>query len=288
MKLGLGLPNWLYPCDRHLLVEWARIADAAGFHELSVVDRVNSDVWEPLATLAVVAGVTERIRLASTIVQLPNRNEVLVAKQAAVIDQTSGGRLDLGVAIGHDEDDYEVLGPSFRDRAERFGPQIAMIRSIWEQARASNETRGVLGPPPVQEPGPPIWIGATSDRGRQRALELGDGYIFGGDGPDEVARTLPALRKKRKKAFTIAGLAYVAIADDPDKALDVGSRQILRYYDEDVDTAGMLLHGPASVVAEAVKAYENAGLDLLFLLPSIPDLAQVERLAEDVLPPYRV
>ena len=85
---------------------------------LGTIDKPNFDSWEPLITLAgvagvterSVAGVTERIGLATTILQLPPRNEVLVAKQAAVVDQLSGGRLTLGVAQGGREDDYEILG----------------------------------------------------------------------------------------------------------------------------------------------------------------------------------
>jgi alkanesulfonate monooxygenase SsuD/methylene tetrahydromethanopterin reductase-like flavin-dependent oxidoreductase (luciferase family) len=99
MKLGIGLPNTLAPeVDRRLLLDWARLADEAGFYALGTIDKPNYDSWDPLVTLAAVAGVTEQIQLATTILQLPNRNEVLVAKQAAVIDRLSGGRLILGVA----------------------------------------------------------------------------------------------------------------------------------------------------------------------------------------------
>lgn len=93
MKLGIGLPNTMaHETDRTLMLEWARLADEAGFHVLGTIDKPNYDSWDPLATLAGVAGVTERIRLATTILQLPPRNEVLVAKQAAVVDRLSGGR----------------------------------------------------------------------------------------------------------------------------------------------------------------------------------------------------
>ncbi len=101
MKLGIGLPNTLaHETDRRLMLDWARLADEAGFDLLATIDKPNFDSWDPLVTLAGVAGVTSRARLATTILQLPNRNEVLVAKQAAVVDQLSGGRLVLGVAQG--------------------------------------------------------------------------------------------------------------------------------------------------------------------------------------------
>jgi alkanesulfonate monooxygenase SsuD/methylene tetrahydromethanopterin reductase-like flavin-dependent oxidoreductase (luciferase family) len=83
MKLGIGLPNTMpQETDRSLMLGWARLADEAGFDVLGTIAKPNYDSWALLATLAGVAGVTDRIRLATTILQLPNRNEVMVAKQA--------------------------------------------------------------------------------------------------------------------------------------------------------------------------------------------------------------
>ena len=84
MKLGIGLPNTLgYELDRRLFLEWARLADEAGFYVAGTIDKPNFDSWDPLVSLAAAATVTERILLATTILNLPNRNEVLIAKQAA-------------------------------------------------------------------------------------------------------------------------------------------------------------------------------------------------------------
>src|SRR6185503_4426621 len=141
MKLGIGLPNTLpHETDRTLMLDWARTADEAGFDVLGTIDKPNYDSWEPLATLAGVTGVTERIGLATTILQLPNRT--------AVIDQLSAGRLVLGLAQGGRPDDYEALGAEFRGRSARFERQVARIREVWEGARSSDRDRGVLGPPP--------------------------------------------------------------------------------------------------------------------------------------------
>jgi alkanesulfonate monooxygenase SsuD/methylene tetrahydromethanopterin reductase-like flavin-dependent oxidoreductase (luciferase family) len=111
MRVGVWMPNAMpFGLERSFFLDWVRLADDAGFDTLSTVDRPNYDLWDPLASLAAAAAVTEQIRLATTTLPLPNRNEVLVAKQAAVIDRLSGGRLTLGVSLGSRPDDYQVFG----------------------------------------------------------------------------------------------------------------------------------------------------------------------------------
>jgi alkanesulfonate monooxygenase SsuD/methylene tetrahydromethanopterin reductase-like flavin-dependent oxidoreductase (luciferase family) len=196
MKLGIGLPNTMpVETDRKLMLDWARLADEAGFHVLGTIDKPNYDSWEPLVTIAGVAGVTERIRLATTILLLPSRNEVLVAKQAAVIDRLSGGRVDLGIAQGAREDDFQALGAAFKGRSERIERQVARIREIWTKAHESDREHGVLGPAPVQEPGPPIWVGAGQPKAIERALRIGDGFIFGTAGSAAMSQNAPRLRE---------------------------------------------------------------------------------------------
>lgn len=293
MKLGIGLPNTMaHETDRRLMLDWARLADEAGFHTLATIDKPNFDSWDPLVTLAGVAGVTERAKLATTILQLPNRNEVLVAKQAAVIDRLSEGRLILGVAQGGREDDFEVFGAPFKGRSKRFEEQVGRMRDVWTNARASDRDHGVLGPPPVQEPGPPIWIGAMQEKAVARALRLGDGFLFGTTGSEFMAQMTPQLREQAaaqgKSDFTIAGLAYVGVGDDPKKALDEAAHHVLRYYGQLwTEPENLIHHGPPEKIAEEVKAYADGGLDVLILFPEIPSLEQVERLAEGVLPAYR-
>lgn len=292
VKLGLGLPNTIaHETDRRLMLAWARLADEAGFHVLGTIDKPNYDSWDPLTTLAGVAGVTERIGLATTILLLPPRNEVLVAKQAAVVDQLSGGRLTLGVAQGGREDDFELFGARFEDRSERFERQVARMREIWRTARESDRDHGVVGPAPVQEPGPPIWAGATQPKAVERAARVADGFLFGTAGSEAMKQFAPGVREafaaQGKPDAVVAGLAYVGVGDDPQKALDEAAHHVLRYYGQLWTEPGNLIHhGPAPRIAHEVAAYAGA-VDVLILFPQIPRLDQVEQLAEHVLPAYR-
>jgi alkanesulfonate monooxygenase SsuD/methylene tetrahydromethanopterin reductase-like flavin-dependent oxidoreductase (luciferase family) len=144
----------------------------------------------------------------------------------------------------------------------------------------------------VQEPGPPIWIGATHPKAVERALRIGDGFIFGTAGSAMMAQYVPQIRAgfaaNGKPNATVAGLAYVAVGDDPRRALAEAAHHVIRYYGELwTEPENLIHHGPAEKIAEQVAAYADAGLDLLILVPQIPSLEQVERLAEHVLPAYR-
>ena len=291
MKLGIGLPNTMaHETDRRLMLDWARLADEAGFDVLGTIDKPNYDSWDPLVTLAGVAGVTERIGLATTILLLPPRNEVLVAKHAAVVDRLSDGRLTLGLAQGSREDDYELLGVEFKGRSARFERQIGRIREIWEGARESDRDHGVNGPAPVQEPAPPIWVGASTPKSVERAARVADGFLFGTAGSGAMVERAPGIRdvfaEHGNPEATIAGLAYVAIGDDPQKALAEATHHVLRYYGRLwTEPENLIHHGPAEKIAEELAAYAEA-VDVLIAVPEIPDLGQVEQLAGHVLPAY--
>jgi alkanesulfonate monooxygenase SsuD/methylene tetrahydromethanopterin reductase-like flavin-dependent oxidoreductase (luciferase family) len=293
MKLGIGLPNTMaHETDRRMMLAWARLADEAGFDVLATIDKPNFDSWDPLVTLAGVAGVTERARLATTILQLPPRNEVLVAKQAAVVDQLSGGRLVLGLAQGGREDDFQVFDAPFAGRSQRFERQAARIREVWSQARESDREHGVIGPAPVQEPAPPIWVGAMTERSIARAARTGDGFIFGTIGAAAMKQLTPQVRAafaaEGKSEIEVAGLAYAAIGDDADAALAEGTHHVLRYYGQLwTEPENVIHHGPAAKVAEEFAAYADAGIDTLIVFAEVPSLTQVEELAMHALPAYR-
>lgn len=294
MKLGIGLPNTLTPhVNRKLMLDWARVADQAGFSHFGTIDQPDYDSWDPLATLAAAAAVTERTRLATTVLQLPNRNEVLVAKQAAVIDQISGGRVDLGIGVGGREADYKVLGARFRNRGKKVERQIRKMRRLWRAARKSDEGTGILGPAPIQKPGIPILIGALSEAGQRRAATMGDGFVWPTVGPQMMAQMTPKIRamaeESKKKKFTVGGIAYCAVGDDPRRALEEAAASVLRYYKGNLwtDPENLIHHGPPDVIAQAVRDYEATGIDFLILFPEIADIRQVELIAENVLPAYR-
>src|SRR3954454_7404479 len=121
MDIGIGLPNAVRGVDRAGIVDWARRAEAAGFSSLGTIDRIAYPNYESMIALAAAAAVTERVRLVTDILIEPLRsNTALFAKQAATIDNLSGGRLVLGLAVGGRPNDFEVSKVDFGARGRLF------------------------------------------------------------------------------------------------------------------------------------------------------------------------
>src|SRR2546423_8787825 len=155
MEIGIGLPNATHGVRGPELTAWAREAEQAGFSSLGTVDRVAYENYEPLVSLAAAAAVTERIRLATTILLAPLRtNAALFAKQAASVDGLSGGRLVLGLAVGGREDDYTVSGIDFHARGQAFDRQLDELRDFWDGDD--------VGPDPAEPGGPTVILGGRA------------------------------------------------------------------------------------------------------------------------------
>jgi probable F420-dependent oxidoreductase len=143
---------------------------------------VRTTFHEPFVMFGYLAGVTNSLELVTGIIVLPQRQTVLVAKQAAEVDLLSGGRLRLGVGIGWNAVEYEALGEDFTNRGKRSEEQIELMRRLWTEQTVTFEGRfhrvtgAGLAPLPVQRP-IPVWIGAASKRGYARAGRLADGWF---------------------------------------------------------------------------------------------------------------
>jgi alkanesulfonate monooxygenase SsuD/methylene tetrahydromethanopterin reductase-like flavin-dependent oxidoreductase (luciferase family) len=278
MHVGVGLPNTLAGATGELVLEWARIADGGPFGSLAVFDRLIYDSLDPLLTLAAVAGVTRRVRLATAVIIGPLRNATLLAKEAATLDVLSGGRLTLGVALGARRDDYDAAGVDFANRGQRLSEQLGRLRDVWEDA--------VIGPRPIQPAGPELLVGGLDDVAQARAARYADGFIHNGGPP----RIFAAAADKARAAWLDAGRpgrpqlwgqGYFALGDDD---LKEAGRQYLRHYYAFTGPfaeriAAGLLTTPQGIV-QYVRGYAEAGCDHLVLFPAVARLDQMQRLAE--------
>src|SRR2546425_3639021 len=127
MGIGIGLPNPVPGTPGRSLVEWARKAEERGFSGLATIDRIAYPSYESLITLAAAAAVTERVGLVTNVLLGPTRNAVLLAREAASVDQISGGRLTLGVGVGGREDDFLATEQEFKTRGRRWDDDLDLM-----------------------------------------------------------------------------------------------------------------------------------------------------------------
>jgi probable F420-dependent oxidoreductase len=192
MKLGICVPHYGRAIEVPRLLEVARHAEVRGLDSLWVTDHVivpsqariiyREDMLDPLAVLPWLAGVTSRIALGTSVVILPYRSPIPVAKLLASVDVLSGGRLVVGAAIGWMEGEFDALGVPFKERVSRSEEALELFRTLWTQEHPEIETKHhhlhdvTFSPMPLQKPRPPLYVGGNSEGALRRVARFGDGW----------------------------------------------------------------------------------------------------------------
>lgn len=200
LEFGAQLPSWHWDLDVSELRDWAQGVEAIGLEWIGTADHVLYAYEQPdrttgpysgatvqhesLMVLSYLAACTARLVLAPSILVLPQREPVLVAKQVAELDVLSGGRVRLGVGVGWQEPEFTALGANFRDRGARTAEAVEILRACWTQEPVNFRGRYTtidamsMLPKPVTPGGPPIMFGGTSVPALARAARLGDGWML--------------------------------------------------------------------------------------------------------------
>jgi probable F420-dependent oxidoreductase len=199
MRLGVIFPQTEIGADPLVIKDFAQAAEGLGYQHILAYDHViganpasragwrppythRDPFHEPFVLFGYLAGLTKNIELVTGVIILPQRQTVLVAKQAAALDVLSAGRLRLGIGIGWNPVEYEALGANFKDRGRRSEEQVEVMRKLWTQELVTFQghwhtiTDAGLNPLPVQRP-IPIWFGGSDDRALRRLARLGDGWF---------------------------------------------------------------------------------------------------------------
>lgn len=280
-KVGIGLPTQFPGTSGRLLGEWAQRADQRGFASLASIDRVVYANLEPLSAFAAAAAVTQRITLFTDILLAPLRQPAMLAKQAATVAFLSGGRLRLGLAPGGRAEDYTATGMRFANRGRRFDAQLAQMQAIWKGDVVPGTTRSI-GPPP---PGGtvPILIGGSSEQSIERAVRFGDGWTAGSGAADPAAlgrqlRTRWADAGREGEPY-LARLGYFFLGGDTHAA----AANVTDYYGERGQAVVARMGRTPEGVRQMVARAADDGFDELVLYPAVPDLSEVDRLADALL-----
>ena len=284
MKIGIGHPATIPGTKGQLILDWARRADAGPFSSLASLDRLVYPNYDALITLTAAAAVTQRIRLITTVLLVPLHNAGLLAKQAASLDAISGGRLTLGVGIGGRDDDFRAAPAPMQGRGKRFESQLDTMTRAWS-GQPLAEDIGPIGPPTVRPGGPELLIGGYSPAAIQRVARWGDGYIAGGAPPPQARQGYELAEKAWKDAGKPGKPRFVAATYfglGPNASERAGA-YIRNYYGFAGPMAEQIATGLPSTpeaLKGVIQAFADVGVDELICWPCIPDLDQVDRLAE--------
>ena len=240
----------LFGADLSQLVDFAKRAEDAGIDQIAMTDHLaigprtdrypygafpfpNDEPWpEPLLALSAIAGATRRIRLATAVLIAPLRPPLLLAKSIATLDALSGGRVDLGVGVGWQKEEYDASGVRFGSRTGRMMAGLRACRALWSDAPASFHSETVsfdslwCEPRPVQPGGIPIWFGvAPSTRHVANLVEIGSGWLPVGTDvgalADGVRRLRSAFSAAGREPATLGVRANVPIALGADGRVDL-------------------------------------------------------------------
>jgi probable F420-dependent oxidoreductase len=265
MKIGFFGINTGVFSTREAITKVAKTTEDAGYESLWTGEHVvlvdpqsgsspippESNMVDTVASLAFLAGITEKIKLGSGIILLAQRNPVVLAKELAGIDVLSNGRLLFGVGVGYVKEEFDVIGVPYEERGARVTEHIEAIRALWVEDRPSfdgqfTQISGVQSNPrPIQKPHPPIIIGGSSTPAYRRAVKQGNGWYGFYEDVETTASSIKGLKE--------AALKY-------DRPAELGELEIT-------------MTPPGPVDFDTMRRYEDLGVTRLVLLRSFEDMA---------------
>lgn len=279
MRIGIGLPNTIPGTPGRRLVDWAKQAEALDFSTLSTIGRVVFPTHDELIALTAAAAVTERIKLLTNVLIEPLFDPILLARQAASLDQISNGRFTLGLGVGWNPNDFQVVGRGFHDRGKRLDADLELMQQVWRGEHVNGAIK-VPGPRPTNGEAVPLAFGGNAPVSYARAANHGIGWTAGGASPDEAAGYFATARE----AWTAAGregaphlwaLCYFGLGAD---AQAVGETYLTDYYGDWGPGMAAGMPKDADSVKATAQAFKAAGADELIFVPSNNDLGQVKGL----------
>ena len=258
-------------------------------------------VLEPMTTMAAVAARTQRLKFGPSVLIAPFRSPVLLARELAMIDYLSGGRMLPAVGVGAEQDrEFRAAGLAAKERGRRTDETIRILRKCWSEDEVTFEgeffqlDRITVLPRPKQQPFP-LWIGGNTEVAMRRAGQLGDGWIPSFITPDALAAGVG-----KTQAFAAAAgrevpidhfgvLIYFGFAAEPADARAAALPFIPRNRVDDATLEQCAAFGPPEVLLDRLEAYVRGGASKFILRPMVPAdrmLDQLAQLADEVVPSF--
>lgn len=295
MKFGICLPIRL-SLEAKDNVDIAKSAEILGFDSIWVSDHVvmpekhlgsfSEVFYDPLMLLSYIAAETSTIKLGTSVIILPYRNPVVVAKMIATLDVLSEGRVMFGVGPGWMREEYDALSVPYEKRGKRTNEYIEAIKELWISDEPSYDGEFCsfsdikFYPKPLQSPHPPIFIAGASDYAIKRAVEFGDGWQPTWVSPEDVKEGISKLKNiANEKGRDLNGFIYSVrnrldiIGSDYDPSNDNSSEG---------NDPPFLLRGTVAEITESIKAYKDLGVSHVVLDPVVNELYGIYKIMEIV------
>jgi probable F420-dependent oxidoreductase len=303
MRFAIAIPQ--FATDPREVRRFLRRVEELGFDGAWTQEQIigsrsaigSKPVISPLELLAYAAACTDRIRLGCAVFVTPLRNPVHLAKSITSLDQLSGGRIDVGVGIGGQNQPFPAFDSSPEHLVTRFTEGLDLMKRLWTEPSVTFDGQfwqlenAPMEPKPVQQPHPPMWFGANQPKAVHRAVKLGDGFIGAGSSTtarfvDLVKIAREAMEELHRPDFEIAKRVYVALDDNVDRARSRIGEVLDSFYNRG-DITPVAVYGTAHDVVRGLREVADAGAETIVLNPMFDEYEQVERLMAEVIPQLR-
>lgn len=326
-RFGVFLPSYIWEGDgpdrARGIVDFAREVETLGFDSIFITDHLvaahhfySVSFLEPVTTLSLVAGVTERVRLGTSIMILPLRNPVMLAKQLATLQFLSNERVILGAGVGWYGPEFEAIGTSKSERGARADEILDIVQALWTGETVTHDGRFYTAKEAFIEPlpntPPTLWVGGGSQLADERSPELprfaesvkarvlrGEGWIARPTAPpDAIERDWQELseylrehgRDPEDVVPAHENFVHLVLTEDRDQALAQQREVFGRVMSEDRGQAYLekvYLFGTPDEIVQKLQARIDAGIRYIMLHTMTPDPAQLTDWIEHLLQPLR-
>jgi probable F420-dependent oxidoreductase len=297
MKFGVVLPT--YPAGASIagVIDVAKAGEDLGFVSAWTTDHVilpkeqagpYESIFEPLLTLAHISSFVKSINLGISVIVVPQRNGIVLAKELATLDHLCAGRLIVGIGAGWNEDEYRMLGNGdrFKVRGAHLDETVEVWRHLWTNPQQPFKGKyydlppTAFGPLPVQEGGPRIWVGGSSEGARARAGRVGEAWHPVGLTAAEISSMPETL------VVSARGASRSAPKIAPRLPIWLGEKRWSSTTANKMHT----LSGTPEEISQELREYEQAGAEEVICLFGSADsgvvIDQMRRFSEEIMPEF--
>jgi probable F420-dependent oxidoreductase len=303
LPCGIELPQVFFegPVDMQHIRTFAVRAETLGYDGLWLQERIIGDfiMLEPVTLLSYVAAITSTLRLGTSVILLPLRNPIQLAKAYSTLDCMSGGRAIMGVGLGggHLGSHENIFGYSREHRVTRFTEAVQVLKLLWTEPKSSfhgtfwNFDDVSMEPKPIQKPHLPLWFGGHHENALKRAVKYGNAWMGAGSSSSnafvrESALIRRFLDEAKRDPATFGYGKRVYLAVDNDKAR--GEKRIrewfsIRYKNADLGPR-VSIWGSATECTEKIQQIVGAGAQFIVFNPMFDEMEHLEICAKEIMP----